>query len=251
MTEAPPGLGPLTEDCLLGGRVRIAQPADGYRAAIDPVLLAAFVPARSGERVLDLGAGAGAASLCLAARVPGVRVEGIERDAATMDLARANAARNAFAPPPTFVLGDVAALADGFERAFDHVMANPPFLEAAAATAPRDGRRAAAHVEGEADLEGWIAAMARAARHRGTISLVHRADRLDAVLAALRRHAGGIVVLPLWPKAGRPAKRVLVRGVKGSRASLVLAPGLVLHAEDGAYTAAADAVLRDAQALAP
>jgi tRNA1(Val) A37 N6-methylase TrmN6 len=246
-----PDLGPLTEDRLLGGRVRIAQPADGYRAAIDPVLLAAFAPARAGERVLDLGAGAGAASLCLAARVPGVRVDGIERDAATMALARANAALNGFSPPPVFVLGDVTALDGAFERAFDHVMANPPYLEASAATPPPDGRRAAAHVEGEADLDMWIDAMARASRHRGTISLVHRADRLDALLAALRRHAGGIVVFPLWPKAGRPAKRVLVRGVKGSRASLVLAPGLVLHEDDGTYTAGTEAVLREAAAIAP
>ena len=240
-------LGPLTEDRLLDGRVSLAQPANGYRAAIDPVLLAAFIPARADERVLELGAGAGAASLCLAARVPGVRVEGLERDAATVALARANASRNAFQPPPLFHLGDVARPLD--HGLFDHAFANPPFLVALAATAPTDARRAAAHVEGEAGLRTWVAGLVRSVRHRGTISLIHRADRLDGLLAAFDRQVGGIVILPLWPKAGRPAKRVLVQAVKGSRAALTLSAGLVLHEADGRFTPTAEAILRGGGSL--
>ena len=245
-------LGPLTDDHLLDGRVNLAQPVNGYRAAIDPVLLAAFVPARAGERVLELGAGAGAASLCLAARVPGVCVEGLEQDAATVALARANAGRNAFQPVPLFHLGDVArppAHVLGDLGLFDHAFANPPFMEALAATAPADARRAAAHVEGTAGLGLWVASLVRSVRHRGSISLIHRADRLDGLLAAFDRQVGGIVILPLWPKAGRPAKRVLVQAVKGSRAALTLSPGLVLHEADGRFTAAADAILRGATKL--
>jgi len=245
-------LGPLTDDRLLDGRVNLAQPVNGYRAAIDPVLLAAFVPARTGDRVLELGAGAGAASLCLAARVPGVRVEGLEQDAATVALARANAGRNAFQPVPLFHLGDMArppAHVLGDLGPFDHAFANPPFMEAPAATAPADARRAAAHVEGAAGLGLWVASLVRSVRHRGTISLIHRADRLDGLLAAFDRQVGGIVILPLWPKAGRPAKRVLVQAVKGSRAALTLSPGLVLHEADGRFTAAAEAILRGAAKL--
>ena len=247
ISPAPPSAfpGALTEDRLLGGRVALFQPADGYRAAIDPVLLAAFVPARAGERVLEAGIGAGAAALCLAARVPGIRIEGVEQDPATAELARANAAANG--ADIVVHSGDVAALPD--LGLFDHAMANPPYLEAAAASPPADPRRAAAHVEGGAGLDQWVAAMGRALRHRGTLSIVHRADRLDDVVRAFGPRFGGIVVLPLWPKARRPAKRVLVRAAKGSRAGLVLAPGLVLHEEDGRFTEAAEAVLRGAAPL--
>ena len=247
-SNALASLGPLTEDRLLGGRVHLSQPANGYRAAIDPVLLAAAIPARPGERVLELGAGAGAASLCLAARVPGVCIEGLERDGATVALARANAARNAFQPAPLFHKGDVARpAAPGL---YAHAFANPPFLEALAATAPADARRAAAHVEGEAGLAVWVAGLVRAVRHRGTITLIHRADRLDALLAAFDRQVGGIIILPLWPKAGQQAKRVIVRAVKGSRAGLVLSAGLVLHQADGRFTAEAEAILRGGAGLA-
>lgn len=244
-------LGPLTQDRLLGGRVHLAQPTNGYRAAIDPVLLAASIPARAGERVLELGAGAGAASLCLAARVPGVCIEGVERDRATVALARANAGRNAFQPPPVFHQGDVAHLPQA--GLYDHAFANPPFLEAQTATAPTDARRAAAHVEGEAGLAVWVASLMRAVRHRGSITLIHRADRLDALLAAFDRQVGGLVILPLWPRtrAGQPAKRVLVRAVKGSRAGLVLSPGLVLHEADVRFTAEAEAILRGGAGLSP
>jgi tRNA1(Val) A37 N6-methylase TrmN6 len=167
-------------------------------------------------------------------------------------LARANALRNAFQPTPLFHLGDLARPSDHglFDHSlFDHAFANPPFLEATAATAPADARRAAAHVEGGAGLGLWVASLVRSVRHRGTISLIHRADRLDGLLAAFDRQVGGIVILPLWPKAGRPAKRVLVRAVKGSRAAPTLSAGLVLHQADGKFTAAAEAILRGGGSL--
>ena len=147
------------------------------------------------------------------------------------------------------VLAPPDALAPG---GFDHVLCNPPFLAAAAASASPEPLRAAANVEGDARLEHWVAAALRFARERGSITFIHRADRLDALIAGLHRAAGGLTIFPLWPKAGgeKPAKRVIVRAWKGSGAPARLHPGLVLHDNDGAYSAAAEALLRGGQPLA-
>lgn len=247
--------GEVTDDALLGGRIRLLQPQDGYRVAIDPLFLAAAVPAKSGERVLDVGAGTGAASLCLASRVADCRISGLEIDQATVRLANENVRRNNFADRINIMIGDLVRppirLAPG---SFDHAMANPPYLEVASNTAPLNASRAGAHIEGKAstsaNLAAWLKFALSMIKSKGTLTLVHRADRLDHVLAELRNLAGGIVVFPLWPDAtARPAKRVLVRAVKGSAQPMCLAAGLVLHESDGRYTGAADAVLRHAQGL--
>lgn len=234
---------------LLGGRVVLCQPVHGYRVAIDPIFLAAAVPAAAGETVLDAGSGAGAASLCLAARVPGCRVIGIEIDPVLAAMANDNAAENGFADRVDFRCGD---LVDGLPPAIppasvDHAMTNPPYLDPARSTVPSSDR--AARVEGRGGLEGWISALLAAVRPRGTVTIIHRADRLDDVLAALRGRAGGVLVYPLWPKADRGAKRVIVQARKGTNAALGVKPGLVLHEADGQFTTAAQAVLRHAGGL--
>jgi tRNA1(Val) A37 N6-methylase TrmN6 len=235
-----------TEDTLLGGRVRLLQPARGYRVAIDPVLLAAALPAALRGRVADLGCGVGAAALCAAVRLADARVVGIERDPAIADLARQNVARNDLTPRVEIVTADIrAAGAD----AFDAVIANPPYLEAERANAQSDARKAAATIEDDAALRVWIDTALARLRPKGTFVMIHRADRLDDLLAALRGRAGEIVVFPLWPKAGAAAKRVIVRARKGLRSPLTLGAGLVLHEADGRYTAAAQAVLRDGDGL--
>ncbi len=242
------------EDALLGGRVRLLQPAEGYRAAIDPVFLAAAVPAAAGEAVLDVGAGAGAAALCLAARVADVRVCGVEVAGDLVRLAQRNAELNGLGGRMDFMAGNLlqppARLAAG---TFDHVMANPPFVPAGRGNPPPDAGKRAAQVEGAAGLEDWLRFCVAMVRPKGSVTLIHRADRLDAVLAALRGQAGGIVVFPLWPggpNAGqRPAKRVIVRARKGVAAPMRLAPGLVLHEPGGAFTPEAEAVLRHARGL--
>jgi tRNA1(Val) A37 N6-methylase TrmN6 len=242
----------ITEDSLLGGRVRFSQPAHGYRAAIDPVLLAACVPARDGETVLDLGAGAGAASLCLAARVPGCRVVGVERDAALVELANANARANGMADRLRFVVADVGApLPADVGPAFEHAMANPPFLEQGRSDLrqPPSPLRQAATLESDVALAAWIETMSRAVRRRGRIALIHRADRLAHILRALAPLAGAITIFPLWPKAGRESRRVLVSARPGTNAPLRLSGGLVLHEESGGFTEAAAAILRDGAAL--
>ncbi|WP_431855454.1 tRNA1(Val) (adenine(37)-N6)-methyltransferase [Azospirillum sp.] len=238
------------EDSLLGGRVRIAQPPEGYRAAIDPVLLAAATAAELGNRVLDVGAGTGAASLCLAVRAPACRIVGLEKHPEVAAYASHNIERNGLQARAWVVVGDLLnpplMVAPG---SFDRVMMNPPYLKADAATLPPDPWKAAANVEGEATLAHWIAFAATMVKMRGWLTLVHRADRVDEILALLHGRFGSTTLFPLWPKAGEAAKRVLVSAQRGSKAPTTLAAGLVLHEADGRFTAAAEAVLRDGAAL--
>jgi tRNA1(Val) A37 N6-methylase TrmN6 len=240
----------LTLDRLLGGRVSLSQPARGYRVAIDPVLLAAAVPARAGERVLDAGAGTGAAALCLAVRVAGCHVVGIELQRALQRIAASNVTQNDLSGRVEMLAGDLVQppprIAWG---SFDHVMTNPPHLAAPTASAPPLAERAIAHVEGTVPLADWLQACLRMLRRGGMLTLIHRAERLGEILASLGDAMGGLVVFPLWPGQGRPAKRVLVQGRKGSRAPLALAPGLILHEADGRLSLAAEAVLRRGEAL--
>ena len=249
-TAADPATGAdaaVTEDALLGGRVRLRQARAGYRAAIDPVLLAAAVPARPGERVLDLGCGAGAVFLCLLARVPELAVTAVERDPAMAALAVANAALNGAGDRVTVVEADLAALEPSWRAgAFDQAVANPPYLTAGRADPSPSPGRATAGVEAGAGLAAWIDRAHRCLKPKGRLTLVHRADRLDDLLPALAPGFGAVVVFPLWPKPGRDAARVIVTARKGVRTQLRLAAGLVLHAEAGGYTEAADAALRGA-----
>ena len=237
---------PLTEDRLLDGRVVVRQPRRGFRVAIDSVLLAAAVPAGDGERVLEPGAGIGGAALSLAARVPGCSVAGFEAQRELVRIAGENIRLNGMAGRVDIAQGDLASPPTRFALgAFDHVMMNPPYQPAGSVRAPEDASRAASHVEGAAGLADWIAFGVRMLRVMGTLTLVHRADRLADVLAALRGRAGGVAVFPLWPRAdGSPARRIVVRAQRGSAAPLRLAPGMVLHEADGGFTAEADRVLR-------
>jgi len=233
-----------TEDHLLGGRVRYAQPRAGFRSGIEPVLLAAFVPARPGEAVLEGGAGAGAGLLCLAARVPGLRGVGIERNPALAALARANAAANARAGL-VFQDGDIGHAAG----AFDHAFANPPY-HPAGGTASADPGREDAKRAAPGTLARWTEALARCLRPGGTLTLILPAGGVPEVLAAMAAAGlGGGVLLPLWPKPGRAAKLVLLRGTRGGKTPFRVAAGLVLHRADGGFTREAEAILRDGAAL--
>ena len=245
----------LTRDAFLDGRLRLWQPRAGYRAATDPVLLAAFVPARSGERVLDLGCGAGTAALCLAARVPGLDLHGLELQPDYADLARRNAAENGLAL--TVHDGDLRRPPAALRRlVFDHVLANPPFHHRDA-TAAADPGRDRANREAGATLADWIAAGLRRLAPGGRLVLVHRAGRLDAILAALSARAGAIEVLPIASRAGRPASRVLVRARKDRAGPLTLWPPFTFHAGSShtrdaeSYTAEAQRLLRDMGELLP
>ncbi|MHA1527798.1 MAG: tRNA1(Val) (adenine(37)-N6)-methyltransferase [Alphaproteobacteria bacterium] len=241
------------EDRLLGGRVRLFQPLSGYRAATDPVLLAAAVPARPGQRVLDLGCGAGAAVFCLAARVPGLELHGLEIQPAYLALAAENAVLNGVAI--TLHEGDVAAPPQALRQlAFDQVMLNPPYQAETAVASPVAGRDLA-HRESGVGLEDWIAAALARLNPRGWLSVIHRAERAPELLRLLDGPAGAITLKPLVARVGRDAGRVLIRARKGAKAPFRLLSPLVLHAgsahvrDEDDFSPEAAAILRDAVTL--
>jgi tRNA1(Val) A37 N6-methylase TrmN6 len=239
-----------SEDGLLDGRLRILQPMAGYRVAIDPIFLAAAVPAGPGDLVLDAGTGVGAAALCLAWRVPGARVRGIELQPDLLRLAIRNFELNGLAGRADAMLGDILRppprLAPG---GFAHVMANPPHQAPGTGPSSPHTGKAAANREGEARLSDWVRFCFGMVRPQGSVTFIHRADRLEDLLAALAGQGGEIVVFPLWPGVGKPASRILVRARKANATPTRLAPGLVLHEADGRYTPAAEAVLRQGAGL--
>lgn len=241
----------LTRDVFLDGRLHLWQPKAGYRAATDPLFLAAAVPAKAGQSVLELGCGAGLALLALGWRVPGLALSGVERQADYAALARRNLAENAIVAHVE--TADLAALPAGLRRGFDHVICNPPYYPPSATAAADPGRAAA--LREETPLADWIAVGVRRLKSGGWLTLIHLAERLPAILTALDGPAGGIAVRPLTSRADRAAGRVLVQARKGARGPFRLLAPLVLH--DGAahvrdgddFSAAARAVLRDGQVL--
>lgn len=234
-----------TEDALLAGQVRLKQPRDGFRAAIDSVLLPAAVAAVAGDRVFEIGAGCGAAALCLARRIEDIEISGIDIQPQLVRIAGDNIRANGFEGRVDIMIGDIAQpLPPRVQGPFDHVMLNPPFLEASRSRLPDGGDKAAAHIEGAVGLDIWISRAHGLLRHKGIITLIHRADRMDDVIRGLDGRFGGITVCPLWPKSGVAAKRLIVRARKGVATPFTLTAGLVLHDLNGDYTADAGAVLR-------
>lgn len=232
----------VTQDGFLGGRLTIAQPRHGFRAGHDSVLLAATIPAKAGERILEFGSGVGVASLCLAARVANCEILGIEIDWALVALANDNAKRNGL--NARFVAGD-AREAKSEGAPFDHVFFNPPFhpdtgqvsLHAARDRATRDTDDA---------VRSWTERALQLVKAGGTVTAILRADRLEDFLSVTGKR--GVVVLPLLPSAGDPPKRVIVQLRMGDPAPLATMAGFPLH-EDGRPTHGAEAVLRHAAAL--
>jgi tRNA1Val (adenine37-N6)-methyltransferase len=240
------GTAKVSSDQLLGGRVKYLQPNDGLRASLDPVLLAAAVPARTGERVLEGGTGAGAALLCLAARVPGIAGTGIDNDPGLLRLARRNTATNGW-PKLDFVAADMGA--SPIAGSFDHAFANPPYHAAGGSPSPSSAREAAKRsIPGL--LQVWFEALSRPLRHRGTLTIILPPGMMEPALAAMRDcDTAAEWIFPIWPKAGRPARFVLIQGRKHGRSPLTIAPGLILHTETGAFRPEAEAILRDGAAL--
>jgi tRNA1(Val) A37 N6-methylase TrmN6 len=241
-----------TDDAVLGGRLRLLQPARGHRAGHDAILLAAAASAT--KHAVDLGAGVGTAGLALLARNVAARVTLVEIDPTLSALARENARRNGYGERAEIIVADVRNFARGKPAgriAADLVLANPPFNDPARRRTSADAARRRAHVAPKSDLGTWITAAERALAPGGRLVLIHRPEHIEAILAGFSGRFGAAEIIPIFARPGAAAIRVVVRAVKGRRTPPSLRPGLVLNETDGRPSAAAEAILRDAAPLDP
>lgn len=242
-----------TSDSWLGGKLRLRQPARGHRVGSDAVLLAAAAP--QAERLVDIGAGIGAVGLTLLSRMPKARADLVEIDPELAALARENAAANGFAERVGIAVADVtsassrraAGLVDG---AADLVATNPPFFEAERAQASPDQRRARAHVLRRSGLAAWLSGALALLAPDGRFVMIHRPEALRDILTGFDNRLGAVALLPVHPRADAPAHRLLIAGIKGARAPLIIRPGLVLHETSGAFTEAAEKLHRGEATIA-
>lgn len=239
-----------TTDDFLGGNLRLIQPKKGYRVSMDTVLLAAAVPAKSGDLILEPGTGSGGASLCLARRVQGAKVMGVELQDQMIALARENIKLNNLADYVTLMQGDITDRKSWpKEGQVDHVMVNPPYLANGKALRPPEENKGLAHMESTASLKDWINYCLYCLKPRGTFTIVYRADRADEIIARLYRRFGEIKIMPLWPRQGCAAKRVIIQARKGVHGAMQILPGLALHGDKERYTPQAEAILRNGEPL--
>lgn len=237
----------LTRDAFLGGKLQLWQPRQGYRAGVDPVLLAASVPAKAGQSVLDLGCGVGTAALCLGARVPGLCLTGVEREPLYAELARRNGL-------DVFV-ADLTDMPPALrDQSFDHVLANPPYFDRRAGHRAEDaGREVALGID--TPLSAWVRAAARRLRHKGYLHMIHRAERVPDLLAAAEGSLGSPELWPICPRIGKPAELVIFQARKNGKADFRLHAPVILHtgtahvADRESYTPEIQAVLREGAAL--
>ncbi len=244
-----------TEDAVLGGRLILRQPRRGHRVGHDAILLAAATGARAGEHAVDLGAGVGGAGLALASRVSGLTVTLVEIDAGLCALAAGNAQTNAMGERVKAIACDaedtVALGRAGLGRgSIDRVLMNPPFNDAARQNVSPDPRRRLAHAAGPGLLARWIASAGFLLKPHGVLTLIWRADALGDVLAALKSDFGAVAVLPVLPRGGAPAIRVLVRAERAGIGAMRDYPALILNDPNGKPSEAAETVLRAGDILA-
>ncbi|SCA56880.1 Predicted O-methyltransferase [Candidatus Terasakiella magnetica] len=251
MSELPK----LSEDLFLNGKVHLFQPVEGYRAATDPVLLAASIPAKAGQKVLDVGCGVGAASFCLGARVDGLELSGIEIQDDLVAIAQKNIEKNQLNSTVRIIQGDLSKRPmDPMPNSFDHVMANPPFYEAGSGHRPPNEIKARAHMEEDASLQNWVDYMLRMTKPKGTVTFINRSERLEETLAALKGRLGEIILYPIWSMnptgpQRRGAKRFILQGRKGIKTPMKISGGMVVHEDNGDYTALASDILKKGDGL--
>ena len=244
LADESPETPAFSRDEILGGQLALRQPSRGERISIDAVFAAAAVAAKPGDSILDAGSGSGAIALCVAHRVRDVRVSGIEVDRNLVDLAAENARDNNLDGSVSFECADITRLTTDPAKKFDHVVTNPPFYRAGRGRVSPNPAKAQAHSEQHVGLSDWLASCRRQLRRGGSITVIFPAERLDELLHELGREAGNLCVFPLWPRAGKAAKRVIVQGSLGSNAPVQLLSGMVLHGSDGRYSTPAEMILR-------
>lgn len=239
-----------TQDQLLGGQIKLYQPLKGYRFGIDAVMLAASVAAKEDQTILDVGCGVGAVLMCIGSRVTDCQLTGLETQPELVELANKNIQLNQMSDYASVVQGSVQNPPAAIQpNSFDHVVTNPPYMADETSEVSPYLAKAISHHGSEVTLEQWIQFCTKMLKPKGTLTLIHRADHLPELLSFMSKGLGEITVFPLWPKQDKQAKRVIVRGKKGSRAPMRLLPGLVLHNEDGTYTSVVDRILKTPTAL--
>lgn len=240
------------EITILGQKVRLLQPDQGFRTGLDSVMLAAACPAGPGDTVLDMGAGVGGAGFALAFRVAGCHVTGIEVQQDYYDLAVQNTTLNDTLSNISFIHEDVFKYeVSSPDKRFNHVICNPPYMESGAHLKSPDQGKAIAkgHDGDDQSIKHWVDAAFNVLKAKGTLTIIHRADMTDKIIQSFGKRFGAVEIIPLWPKAGQEAKRVIIRAVKDRRSPARLHSGIILHDDAGNYTKEADAVLRDAKSL--
>jgi tRNA1(Val) A37 N6-methylase TrmN6 len=238
-----------TLDSFLGGKIKLFQPSAGYRAGIDPIFLAASVQPQPQDKVLDVGAGVGAASLALAARCPEIKITCLEMQADMVDLALKNVQSNNLIGSVEVILGDILSPPKSLlPYSFDHVMTNPPYHEHDRSQSSPIPGKAQAMIE-TMDLAKWMDFCLKMLKPKGVFTMIHRTERLREILGHLEKKMGNLVIYPLWAGPDKPARRVIIQGHKGKKGELSLLSGMVLHRGDEKYTPEAESILRDAQKL--
>lgn len=236
-------------DEFLGGRISLKQPKKGYRITSDSVFLAASIVPKKSDKILDVGAGSGAILSCLAARLgedaKSITMHGVELQDDLTTLARENGTDCI-----TYFEGDIFKDIDGCEaNSYHHVISNPPYYEKGKISASPYKTKAVAHGDDMADLGLWIERSMRMVRPKGYMTVVHRADRLNDIVAVMSEKAGSIIIYPFYSKAGKDASRVIIRAQKDANGLLALKSGMIVHKSDGTYSDEAENILRHAHFL--
>ncbi len=233
---------------VLNHRVILLQAPGGFKTSLDSVMLAASCPAKAGDSVLDLGCGVGGAGFCVLLRVEGTKLTGVEIQPNHAELAIRNIALNKMEGRAEFFAGDVR---DFKHDEFNHVICNPPYMDAGTHTPSPSAAKATAlyHSEDDMSVKDWVDAGFRNLKNGGSFTIIHRADHADKIIQAFGARFGAVEIIPLWPRVGEAAKRVIIRALKNRKSPAKIHAGIVLHEADGSYTAAADRILRDAAAI--
>lgn len=240
------------EVSFLNKSIRLLQPKTGFRTSFDSVVLAASCPASDTDRVLDLGSGVGGAALCLLKRVPSLSVAGVDIQTDYVELAQQNATLNKMHDRVHFIHGDIKTFdVEDPSKRYNHVICNPPYLDHGSHLISPDKGKAIAsgHLEPEATIEDWVLAAHRCLFSKGSLTMIHRMDKLDKIITALNRRFGSIEIIPLWSRDKQAAKRVVVIAVKDSKTPISMHPGLSVHDDQGEYTDYANMILKDAQSM--